>query len=68
MTGLIGSGFLFARAQYDYPDIAEENFVIDLGNAVLLSVFGLATLVVGFCMSGFGKYGWWIWFKKTENP
>jgi len=63
-SGIIGSGFMFANIRHDFPDL---NVRDDLGYAIVFSLFGYVTLVVGFLSSGFGQYGWWIWFKKSKQ-
>ena len=67
IAGLIGGGFLFAFSQGHWPEISKEGLRVDLCFSLFVSLFGVATLVVGFLFSGFGKHGWWIWFKKENK-
>lgn len=65
--GIAGSGFAFAMMQAEFPDMAKRKARENAGWAVLLSVFGPATLLLGYLASGFGQYGWWVWFKGDQE-
>lgn len=56
--GIGGAGFCFAYFQGRYPTLAARDRREDLGNACLVAMFGPLGLVIAFCLSGFGEYGW----------
>lgn len=64
ILGLLGSGFLFAYVQSEFPLIAREEWREDLGISILLAATGPIFFCVGFCFTGFGKHGWRLWPKN----
>ena len=67
LFGILGAGWCFAYFQSMWPYTAKENFREDLGFAILFSILGPFFAIMSFLLSGFGKYGWRLWTKKTST-
>ena len=65
LFGVLGAGWCFAYFQGNWPSIADESWREDMGMAILFSTLGPVSALLWFLLSGFGKYGWRLWTKKT---
>ena len=81
VLGLVGAGWMFADVMqifvrsnrkfggslYTSEEMREherQNMVV---GAFLGAFGGPLVLVIGFAMSGWGKSGWWMWYKGRDN-
>lgn len=62
VSGLIGSGFLVAQWDSEDDEFGLSKKRQNLGFGVLWALYGPIALILGFCLTGFGQYGWW-WFR-----
>jgi cytochrome bd-type quinol oxidase subunit 1 len=62
LCGIGGAGFFYADFHGRYPTV--RNHRDDLAAALLFGFLGPVALVLGFFMSGFGRYGWSLWRKN----
>ena len=67
LFGILGAGWCFAYCQGRWASIAQEDWREDMGFAILFSIFGPVSAIGFFLISGFGKYGWRLWTKKTST-
>lgn len=70
--GLIGSGFAvaeddtyFAEHGFQTPLQLARRHRENIGFGVGWAIGGPITLIIGFCGSGFGQYGWWNFRRKV---
>ena len=67
LFGILGAGWCFAYFQGRFYSIAQEEWREDMGLAILFSILGPVFAIMSFLLSGFGKYGWRLWTKKTST-
>jgi hypothetical protein len=57
ICGVLACRIAFASMQGKFPNVARENYYEDMGDAVLIGLFGPIGLVVAVLKSGFVKHG-----------
>jgi len=57
-SGLIGSGWLFAKLQLGFPIEAAKSFWDDLMLSLAFSLVGPLGMIMAFFLSDHAKYGW----------